>query len=315
MVLTQRVIRYFYMLAMAGTLICPGVRPALLFAEQQQAQTVFASPSEAMETLVAAIQADDRQKILSIYGPAGKDVVSSGDEVADKNNRAKFVKAYKEKVDFVEDKGRVSIILGQDNYPMAIPLVRKDTGWIFDTQAGLQELLKRRIGRNELSSIKACQSYVQAQQEYARLSQALDAIVQYAQKFCSEPGKHDGLYWEVPEGQAKSPLGPAFAAATEEGYQAGQTCYFAPYHGYRYKILTAQGTAAPGGAYNYIVNKHMVGGFALVAWPAEYGVSGVMTFIVNQNGIVYEKNLGPRTSEIAKAMKEYNPEPAWRRAE
>ena len=258
---------------------------SLFAAQVKQAQTVFQSPEEAMGAFVKAIQADDMQKAMAILGPSGKDIISSGDEVADKNNHAKFVRAYQEKVNFVKDKDTVSVTIGKDNYPMAIPIVKKAEGWVFDTETGLQELLKRRIGRNELNAINACLTYVQAQREYAASCRTDEGIIQYAQKFCSTPGKRDGLFWAEAEGEEPSPLGPLFVAASKEGYRPGEVCMLSPipYHGYHYKILTAQGFDAAGGAYNYVVNGHMVAGFALVAWPAEYGVSGVMTFIVNQN--------------------------------
>lgn len=289
----------------------------LAVAQQAQAQTVFNSPEEAMKSLVAAAQADDQQKMFEILGPEGKDIINSGDEVADKNNRERFVKAYQEKVDIIKDKERASVVIGNDSYPMAIPIIKKGTGWVFDTQLGIQELLKRRIGRNELNAIRSCQAYVEAQREYASADRGMEGIIQYAQKFCSSEGKRDGLYWQTIEGQPPSPLGPFFVAASEEGYTPGQVCMIAPtpYQGYHYKILTAQGKDAAGGAYNYVINGHMVAGFALAAWPAEYGVSGVMTFIVNQNGIVYEKDLGADTGKIAKAMMEYDPGPSWSRAE
>jgi len=309
---------YFSAFIVVVVLLFAGVVFGPLFAEQAfQTQTVFQSPEEALTALVGTVQAEDMQKVLTILGPEGKDVISSGDEVADKNNRAKFVNAYQEKVNFVKDKDKVTVIIGKDDWPMAIPLVKKDSGWVFDTHAGLQELLKRRIGHNELRAIKACQGYVQAQREYVSADRDLDGIMQYAQKFCSAPGKRDGLYWEVAEGEPLSPLGPSFAAAAGEGYQSGKACFISPtpYHGYLYKTLTAQGSSALGGAYNYIINGHMVAGFALVAWPVEYGVSGVMTLIVNQNGVLYEKNLGPNTDKIVKAMKNYNPDAAWSRAQ
>ncbi len=291
---------------------------APLFAGQLiQTQAVFKSPEEAMKALVDAVQAEDLQKELNILGPEGKDAISSGDEVADKINHVKFVKSYQEKVGFVKDKGSISVILGKDDWPMAIPIVQKKGGWAFDTQAGLQELLKRRIGRNELNAIKTSLDYVKAQREYAAIDRNLDGIMEYAQKFCSITGKRDGLYWETSEGEAPSPLGLLFAAAAGEGYRSGQTCFITPvpYHGYLYKMLTAQGEDASGGAYNYVINGHMVAGFALAAWPAEYRVSGVMTFIVNQNGIVYEKDLGPDTAALAKAITVYNPDQTWGRAE
>jgi hypothetical protein len=304
-------------IVVAALLFAPVTISALFAQEQTQAQAVFKSPEEAMKALVDAVQSDNNQKMLTILGPEGKNAISSGDEVADKNHHAKFVNSYQEKVSFVKDKDRVSVILGKDNWPMAIPLVKKDDVWVFDTHAGLQELLKRRIGRNELSAINFCKNYVLAQIEYAKVDRTMEGVMQYAQKFCSTPGERDGLYWEVAAGEQPSPLGPSYAVAAGEGYKSKDTCSSspAPYHGYNYKILTAQSAVAPGGAYNYVINGHMVGGFALAAWPAEYGTSGIMTFIVNQNGIVYEKDFGPDTAKIIKSITVYNPDQTWRRAQ
>jgi hypothetical protein len=192
--------------------------------------------------------------------------------------------------------------------------VKRGEGWVFDTKAGREELLNRRIGRNELSAIRVCLAYVEAQQEYASMDRERDGIIQYGQKIVSDTGRRNGLYWEAAEGEAPSPLGPMAAKAAAEGYKrAGDRP--TPYHGYYYKILKGQGKSAPGGAYHYVINGHMVAGFALVAWPADYGVSGVMTFVVNQNGTVYQKDLGPKTEEIAKKMTLYNPDRTWRRAQ
>ena len=310
----------FFLNAMTiiAIVLCSGALSLPLFAEQTAgAQASFKSPEEAMKALVDAMQAGDEQKVMSILGPDSKDVIYSGDEVADKNNHAKFVKEYQEKVKFVTDKDQASVVIGNDSYPMAVPLVKKDSGWVFDTPAGREEILKRRIGRNELSAIKVCQEYVQTQREYASVDRDLDGVMQYAQRFCSTPGKRDGLYWEAPETEASSPLSPLVAAAAGEGYTSGKACAIAsePYHGYLYKILLAQGSNAPGGAYSYVINGNMIAGFALVAWPAEYGVSGVMTFVVNQNGIVYEKDLGASTDEMVKAMTGYDPDTTWNRAQ
>jgi len=312
----EKQITYFFA-SIAAFLFIAVVFSPLLAAQEKAAQIVFHSPEEAMKVFVEAIQADDMQKVLAILGPQGKDIIYSGDEVADKNNHAKFVKSYQEKVNFVKDKDVVSVIIGKDDYPLAIPIIKKEGGWVFDINTGLQELLKRRIGRNELSAINACRTYVQAQREYISAQRSQDGIMQYAQKFCSAPGKRDGLFWQEAQGEPPSPLGPVFVAASQEGYTPGEVCMIspAPYHGYHYKILAAQGIDAPGGQYSYLINGYMVAGFALIAWPAEYSVSGVMTFIVNQNGIVYEKNFGPRTDELARAVTEYNPDSTWSRAE
>lgn len=309
---------FFTAMAVIASIFCAGALSSTLFAEQTaEPQPVFQSPEDAMDALVGAFSAGDMQKVMTILGPDSKDVVYSGDEVADKNNHARFIKEYQEKVKFIADKNQALIVVGNDNYPMAIPLVKKAAGWMFDTPAGREELLKRRIGRNELGAIKVCREYVETQKEYASVDRDLDGVMQYAQKFCSTPGKRDGLYWEAPETEEASPLGPLVAAAAGEGYAEGKACAIspAPYHGYLYKILTAQGADAPGGAYSYVIHGNMVAGFALAAWPAEYGVSGVMTFVVNRNGIVYEKDLGAGSDGTAKAMTEYNPDSTWSRAQ
>jgi len=282
---------------------------------QEVKQKVFGSPEEAMKALVETAQSGVRKDVLAVLGPEGEDIISSGDEIADKNALEQFVKAYQEKVDFVKEKeDRVSIIIGNDHWPFPIPIVKKGEGWMFDTKAGREEVLNRRIGRNELSSIRVCLGYVDAQQEYASTDREQDGIIQYAQKFASDTYRRNGLYWEPAEGEIPSPVGPFAARASAEGYRrAGDKP--TPYHGYYYKILKGQGKSAPGGAYRYVINGHMVAGFALVAWPAEYGVSGVMTFIVNQNGTVYQKDLGPKTEGIVKGMTLYNPDRTWGRTQ
>jgi hypothetical protein len=282
---------------------------------QEMKQKVFGSPEEAMKVFAETVQSGERKDVLAVLGPEGEDIISSGDEVADKNALEQFVKAYQEKVDFVKEKeDRVSIIVGNDNWPFPIPIVKKGEGWMFDTKAGREEVLNRRIGRNELHAIRVCLGYVEAQQEYASTDREQDGIIQYAQKFVSDTYRRNGLYWEPAEGEVPSPIGPFAARAAAEGYRRAADKP-TPYHGYYYKILKGQGKSAPGGAYNYVINGHMVAGFALVAWPAEYGVSGVMTFLVNQNGTVYEKDLGPKTEGIVKAMTLYNPDRTWKRAQ
>jgi hypothetical protein len=282
---------------------------------QEGKQKAFGSPEDAMKALAEAVQAGDTKGMMAILGPEGEDIISSGDAVADKETQERFVKAYQERADFVKEKDdRVSIIVGNDNWPFPIPIVKRGEGWVFDTKAGREEVLSRRIGRNELKSIEMCGAYVEAQREYASTDRERDGIIQYAQKVMSDPYRRNGLYWEVAEGEIPSPLGPFFAQAAGEGYtKKGDKPI--PYHGYYYKILKAQGMSAAGGAYKYVINGHMVAGFALVAWPAEYGVSGVMTFVVNQNGMVYEKDLGPKTEAVAKAMTLYNPDRTWKRAQ
>jgi hypothetical protein len=282
---------------------------------QEGKQKVFGAPEEAMKAFVEAVQAGDTKVLMAILGPDGEDIISSGDEVADKNIREQFLKDYQTKVDFVKEKeDRVSVIMGNDHWPFPIPIIKMAGGWVFDTKAGREEVLNRRIGRNELNAIQVCRAYVEAQREYASTDRERDGIIQYAQKLWSDPYRRNGLYWEAGEGEMQSPVGPGVAQAAAEGYTK-KSDKPAPYHGYYYKILKGQGKSAPGGAYQYVINGHMVAGFALVAWPAQYGVSGVVTFVVNQNGMVYEKDLGPKTEALAKAMTLYNPDRTWKRAQ
>jgi hypothetical protein len=282
---------------------------------QEGKQKAFGSPEEAVKAFVEAAQAGDTKGMMAILGPGGEDIISSGDEVADKNIREQFVKDYQEKVDFVKEKeDRVSVIMGNDHWAFPIPIVKMAEGWVLDTKAGREEVLTRRIGRNELNTIQVCRAFVEAQREYASTDRELDGIIQYAQKLWSDPYRRNGLYWKAAEGETPSPMGPDVAQAAEKGYTKKDDKRF-PYHGYYYKILKGQGKSAPGGAYQYVINGHMVAGFALVAWPAEYGVSGVVTFVVNQNGMVYEKDLGPKTEALAKAMTLYNPDRTWKRAQ
>lgn len=281
---------------------------------QETVQRTFASPQEAMRTLVEALRAGDKESLRAILGPESEEILSSGDPVSDKADRDRFLKAYDEKVDLARrENDRVEVVLGNDNWPFPIPIVQQGNSWFFDTQAGKEEILNRRIGRNELDTIAVCQGYVEAQNDYASADREQDGIIQYAQKIISDPGRRNGLYWEVAEGEVPSPLGPFAARAAAEGYKKGDKPI--PFHGYYFRILTGQGSKASGGAYSYVINGHMVAGFALVAWPAEYGASGVMTFVVNRNGIVYEKDLGPKTAKTAEAMTRYNPDQTWRRAQ
>jgi hypothetical protein len=301
----------------SAVIVAVSVAVALLMlpvSAQEVKQKVFGSPEDAMKALAETAQAGDTKGVMAILGSEGEDILFSGDEVADKADRERFLKRYQERVDLVKDRDRVSVILGNDYFPFAIPIVKKAEGWVFDTKAGREEVLNRRIGRNELNAIQVCEAYVEAQREYASTDRERDGIIQYAQKVMSDPYRRNGLYWEAAEGEIPSPLGPFFAQAAEKGYtKKGDKPI--PYHGYYYKILKGQGMSAPGGAYKYVINGHMVAGFALVAWPAEYVVSGVMTFIVSQNGTVYQKDLGLKTGELAKAMTLYNPDRTWKRAQ
>ena len=288
---------------------------SLSVSAQEGRQKAFASPEEAMKAFADAVHATDTEGVIAILGSEGEDIISSGDPVADKEVQNRFVKEYREKVDIVREKeDRASVIMGNDNWPFPIPIVRKDGGWVFDTKTGREEVLNRRIGRNELNTIQTCLAYVEAQREYASTDREGDGIIQYAQNIWSDPGRRNGLYWETQEGELPSPLGPFAARAAREGYR-GKGDKPVPYRGYYFRILKGQGRSAPGGAYQYLINGHMVAGFALLAWPAEFGISGIMTFIANQNGTVYQKDLGPKTETLAKAITLYNPDRTWKKAQ
>jgi len=280
-------------------------------------QKTFASPEEAVKALVDALKTGDKAELSAIFGPGSESVISSGDNVLDKAERERFLKNYEEK-NSLEKKGDDEVILqvGKDDWPLPIPIRKTGSAWSFDTKAGKEEILNRRIGRNELNVIDLLEAYVDAQREYARKDWDGDGVYPYAQKIQSTPGKKDGLYWEVKEGEEESPLGPLAARAAQEGYtRKPKTEKPSPYYGYYFRILKAQGKHAPGGAYDYVVKGKLILGFGLVAWPAKYGSSGIMTFIVNQEGVVYQKDLGRGTAKAAGAMKRYDPDPTWKKVE
>ena len=277
------------------------------------AQELFKTPEEAASALVGAAKSDDDKAILAVLGPDGKAIVASGDPVADSNAREKFIAAYDAKHALeLEGDGTQTLILGDDNWPFPIPLVNKGGEWQFDTKAGADEILRRRVGRNELSTIQVAEAYVQAQNEYAALDPAGFGRGVYARRFLSKPGKKDGLYWPTKAGETESPLGDIAAKASTEGYKFGGKPI--PYHGYYYRILTRQGAGAPGGAYDYLVDNKLRGGFALIAYPAEYGNSGIMTFMVNHDGTVFEKDLGPETGRLAPKIEAFLPDSTWSKA-
>jgi hypothetical protein len=274
------------------------------------AQEQFDTPEAAVDALVGAAKAGDAKAIVAVLGPDGQAIVSSGDPVADSNTREKFVAAYDAKHAIeAEGNGTQTLIIGDDDWPFPIPLVNSGGKWQFDTKQGLDEILSRRIGKNELSVIQVAQAYVQAQNEYATLDPAGLGQGVYAQRIVSRPGKKDGLYWPTAEGEPQSPLGQLAAQASAEGYKAGKAPI--PYHGYYYRILTRQGADAPGGSYDYLVKGKMRGGFALIAFPAEYGNSGIMTFMVNHDGSVFEKDLGPGTPKLARRIDSFAPDQTW----
>ncbi len=287
---------------------------------QDPGQKTFSTPTAAADALAAAAQKDDAQEMLAILGASAQDLSSSGDKVADKESRDRFATKYHEMHRFAAiGEGRMILYIGAENWPTPIPLKKNGTQWYFDTASAKDEILYRRIGRNELSVIQVCHAIVDGELDYYGALHDGDSVHQYAQKFGSTPDKHDGLYWKVNAGEPESPIGPLIAQAAMEGYKhhAAQTGEGKPlpFHGYVYKLLTSQGTDAPGGAKNYITDGKMTGGFALVAYPISYKDSGVMTFIVNQDGQVYQKDLGPQTKQIARAMTEYNPDKTWQPAE
>lgn len=275
------------------------------------AQQSFASPEQAGHGLLEAMKAKDPAKLIAVLGPDSEDLVNSGDKVADAEAEAEFVSAYIARHQFVQTtKTKVELLLGKTSFPFAVPIVKTDAVWRFDAAAGRDEILARRIGRNELNAIEVCRTYVVAQNEYVAQDRPSGLKYEYAQKLTSTPGMHDGLYWD---GDPQSPLGPLIASARAEGYDKSNadSVDHKPYHGYLYKILTRQGSAARGGRHDYVVKDHMIGGFALVAFPARYDDSGVMTFIVSHDGVVYQKNLGPETAATASAMTEFNPDEGW----
>jgi hypothetical protein len=283
----------------------------------QKGPRTFASPEEAAKALFEAAKQEDAKGLSALFGPEGKDVITTGDKAADQAERKRFVKDYEEKNHLAkETEILVVLVIGKGEWPFPIPIMKAGESWHFDVKKGKQELLNRRIGRNELNAIQVCLAYADAQREYALRSQEKIGLMQYAQKFGSSQGKKDGLYWVAKEGEEPSPFGPLVAKAAGEGYakrKPGDKP--APYLGYFYKILKKQGPNAPGGAYDYVVRGKMIGGFAMVAHPAAYGVTGIMTFIVNHEGVVYEKDQGKETGKIAGAMNQFDPDKSWKKME
>ena len=278
------------------------------------AQTTFDSPEAGVAALVAAVEANDAKALRAILGTHGEKLISSGDSVADMKHREAFIKAYR-RANAIEKASdtRATLLVGKDRWPLPIPLVKANGAWHFDTQKGEQEILDRRIGRNELATIQTCLAIVDAERDYVAKDQDSNGLLEYASKFVSTPGMHDGLYWEQKPGEPPSPLGPLLAAAAKSGYASANPLTSSPYHGYFYRMLTQQGKDAPGGAYDYVVRGKLIGGFAVIAYPARYGASGVMSFIVNHDGVVYQKDLGKNTAAIATAINSFNPDSSWKR--
>ena len=275
-------------------------------------QSTYASPEEAAKALAEAMRSDERRQIWRVLGPGASKLVRSGDPEQDEEARAAFVAAYDKSVKF-ERTGdtRATLLIGSSDFPFPYPLVQKNGRWQFDARQGNEQVLDRRIGRNELAAINVCLAYVDAQREYAARDRSGNGLLEYARKLRSTPGARDGLYWQTKDGEPPSPLGPLTADAHSQG--SGKQGAAAPYHGYYYRILTGQGKDAPGGAYDYVVDGKMIGGFGLVAWPARWGNSGVMTFVCSHDGVVYEKNLGSDTVGVASKMTLYNPDATWTR--
>jgi hypothetical protein len=283
-------------------------------AETQAGPKTFASPDDAGKALADATRADNREALLAIFGPESKSYIYSGDATEDKAQFEGFASDYDAMHRWRKlDNGSELLITGTDNKTFPIPLKKNSGGqWYFDTAAGKEEIIARRIGHNEIAAIDICATIADAQRQY--FSQPHDGAKQYAQKFISDEGKQNGLYWPSPEGQPKSPLGPLVVYASAQGFQAKPDLH-QPFHGYYYKMLDKQGADAKGGAKNYIVNGKMTGGFAVAAYPATYGDTGIMTFIIDQSGLVYQKDLGKTTEEAANAMTEFNPDKSWKEVE
>jgi hypothetical protein len=290
-------------------IIFAGCMPARSMA-QEKGQKTFSSAEAASQALVTAAENNDEKTMLDILGKDAKLIVYSGDEVEDKENRENFVKRYGEMHRlFKEPDGTTTLYIGAMNWPTPIPLMNKGPVWYFDSESAKKEILYRRVGRNEISSIGVCQELAAAEKEYYSTHQ------EYAQKIFSDAGKQNGLYWKAAEGEPQSPIGPLVAAAVTEGYVHEKNGVPTPYRGYFFHVLTVQGKDAPGGAKSYLAGGKMTNGFAFVAYPAEYRSSGVMTFIVGADGVVYEKDLGKKSEDDGKAMKNFNPDSSWQKAE
>ncbi len=293
-------------------------------AKSLPAQKTYSTPEVAAKALYDAVKSDDLKAIYAVLGPGSGPVIFSGDRVADDAMRNDLVSSWDKAMTIDRSGGdtKATLLIGPNGTPFPFPLVQDASGWHFDAKAGAEEVINRRIGENEIAAIRVCLAYVDAQREYVQRDRDNNGVMEYAQRFISSPGKKDGLYWPTAAGEDPSPLGPLVGLARAQGYAKGGKASKTQargagnaFHGYHYKILTSQGKDARGGAYNYIVNGKMIGGFAMVAYPARYGVSGVMTFTCNHDGVVFEKDLGSRTPEIAPAMSSFNPDSSWRKTE
>ena len=277
-------------------------------------QKDYASVDEAVQALLAAVRSGNSNSMLEVLGADAKPLIESGDPVQDGNARALFARDYESLHSLLTNPdGSTVLQVGSDNWPFPFPIVQDGTRWRYDSSAGADEVINRRVGRNELSTIQSCLAYVDAQREYYLRNPENDALLHYARRLLSTEGHKDGLYWPTAAGEEASPLGEEFADARAEGYFKGESPKAEPFHGYVYRALEAQGSNAAGGSYDYVAHDRMIGGFALVAYPAEYGSSGVMTFIVNHKGVVFSKDLGPDTAKIAGEMKVFDPDETWKR--
>jgi hypothetical protein len=279
-------------------------------------QRTFATAGEAAAALAEALRAQSPDQLLAVIGPGSASWLFSGDVVADRNDWKTFLAAYDQRNEVeMQGEAKAALKVGRDDWPFPAPIVKRGARWAFDSAAGREEIINRRVGHNELNTIQTLLAVVDAQREYAASDADGNGFADYARRLRSSPGKKDGLYWAQEAGKPQSPLGPLIAVAAAEGYgQQVKSQERAAYHGYRYRLLTSQGKDAPGGAYDYLVGDKLLGGFGVVAYPASYRASGVMTFIVNHEGVVFEKDLGPQTASIAGAMTRFNPDATWRRA-
>lgn len=300
---------------MRRTLACLLLLGALSIPALGQTHRTFATPDEAVKALIAAAKAGNLDALVEIFGPDSKDLIASSDPTTARQNRQIFVAAVAERTR-LEDDGpdKKTLVIGNEDWPFPVPIAKVANGWQFDTATGKEEVIDRRIGRNELDVIDTCHAYLAAQKRYAQEGHDGKPAGLYATTFRSDPGKENGLYWPAKRGQKLSPLGDLVGQAAQEG-RVTNAAQPSPFQGYYFKILNAQGPAAPGGAKQYVVNGDMSGGFALAAWPAQYGATGVMTFIVNQDGIVYQKDLGSQTDAEARKITSYNPDKSWQRVQ
>jgi hypothetical protein len=283
-------------------------------AAAQESPRTFRTPDDAARELIRVVKAGKLEELIALFGRDGQELADGSDPATARRNREVFTVAAAEGWRLVDEgSNRKTLVVGNEGWPFPIPIVKDGTAWRFDTATGKEEVNARRIGRNELAVMETCRTYVAAQRRYAQQGHDGKPAGLYARSFRSEPGKENGLYWPVVRGQKRSPLGDLVAQAAAQEHPIGTNAGPSTFQGYYFKILTDQGAAAPGGTKSYIVNGEMSGGFALVAWPAQYDVTGVMTFIVNRDGIVYQKDLGPESERVAKSMTQYNPDPSWQR--